>query len=88
MLKKHEDGRQQEFFPITSVSRPDLTARGFDTADVSDATMGRLASKMEDAYCENGFWEDMSIIAEGLGIPKRSKRCYCSDDDMSIPHHH
>ena len=70
---KRENGKRQEFFPITSVSRADLTARGFNTARVSDATMKRLASKMEDAYCDGSFWIDLDIIAEYLGIPKRKK---------------
>ena len=68
---KRERGERQEFFPITSVSRADLSGRGFNTARVSDATMTRLASKMADAYCEQGFWIDLDIIAEYLGIPKR-----------------
>jgi len=58
-------------FPITSVSREDLESKGFDTSKVDDSTMERLASKMGDAYCENGFWIDLPIIAEYLEIPKR-----------------
>ena len=67
---KREKGEKQEYFPITSVARADLEGRGFDTRKVEDATMERLASKMADAYCENGFWIDLDIIAEYLGIPK------------------
>lgn len=65
---------KKTFFPITSVSREDLEARGFNTKNVGDDTMERLASKMGDAYVENGFWEDMYIIAEYLDIPRRAKR--------------
>ena len=35
--------------------------------------MERLASKMADAYCENGFWIDLDIIAEYLGIEVKSE---------------
>lgn len=59
------------YFPITRVSRDDLKAKGFWTNNVDDATMERLASKMGDAYLDNGYWIDLEIIAEHLDIPKR-----------------
>lgn len=61
-----------EDFPITSVCRADLEEVGFDTADVDDSTMRELASKLANAYCDMGFWIDLKIIAEYLGI-KRHK---------------
>lgn len=65
--------QEKEFFPITSVSRNDLEERGFDTSEVDDDTMERLASKMSDDYCEQMFWTSMEIIAEIMGIPKKEK---------------
>lgn len=73
MTKIKLKGEKQEFFPITSVSRADLNSRGFNVRCVSDSTMEQLASKMADAYCENGFWIDLDIIAEDLGIKKLPK---------------
>lgn len=64
-------GERTGYFKITSVSREDLESIGFATNDVDDSTMERLASKMADAYCDNGFWIDLPIIAESLGIPKK-----------------
>lgn len=63
--------QNRESFPITSVSRDDLDAKGFDTSEVDDATMERLASKMADDYCEQLFWSSMEIIAEYMDIPKK-----------------
>ena len=60
-------------FPITSVSREDLEAKGFDVSEVDDATMERLASRMADDYCEQLFWTSMEIIAEYMGIPKKGE---------------
>ncbi len=81
-VKEDEDPREvdleelrekpKEFFEITSVSRGDLEAKGFDTSEVSDAEMERLASKMADDYCEQMFWISLDIIAELQGIPKRT----------------
>ncbi len=50
-------------FPITSVCRADLESVGFDAKSVDDDTMSELASKMADAYCDFGFWEDIKILA-------------------------
>jgi hypothetical protein len=61
----------KEFFKITSVSRDDLETAGFDTSEVSDATMEQLANRMCSAYLENGFWIDLPIIAEYLEIPRK-----------------
>ena len=63
----------KESFKITSVSREDLEAAGFDASDVDDYTMERLADKMGDAYVSNGFWIDLPIIAEYLEIPKKGE---------------
>lgn len=62
-----------EFFPITSVSRDDLESKGFDTSEITDEQMKRLASKMADDYLEQMYWISMTIIAENLGFPKKSK---------------
>ena len=61
-------------FPITNVCRADLDEVGFDTRKISDHVMAELASKMANAYCEMGFWEDLDILAEHLKIPKRKQR--------------
>ena len=62
-----------EFFPITSVSRDDLESKGFDTSEITDDQMKRLASKMADDYLEQMYWISMTIIAEELGFPKKTK---------------
>lgn len=64
---------KQESFEITSVSREDLEGLGYDTSNVEDMTMRRLASKMADAYVENVFWIDLPIIADYLEIPKKKE---------------
>jgi hypothetical protein len=70
MKSNNKIDREQEYFPITSVCRDDLEEAGFDTKNVDDSTMKKLASKMADAYCDFAFWEDLEIIAEYLKIKK------------------
>jgi len=72
-MKSTNKIKQQEFFQITSVSRNDLEEVGFDTKNVDDSTMIELASKMADAYCDMGFWEDLEILAEDLNIKYHEK---------------
>ncbi len=78
MEKKYKD------FVITSVAREDLESIDFNTQDVDDSTMEHLASKMADAYCDNGFWIDLPILAEHLGIPKHNAEpLKCVADDCN-----
>ncbi len=59
-------------FNITSVSRQDLEMRGFDTTNITDAQMERLAQKMCDDYLEQMFWISLDIIAEDImGFKKK-----------------
>lgn len=63
----------KEYFSITSVSRADLEAKGFDTSEITHDQMSKLASKMADDYLEQMYWISMTIIAEELGFPKKEK---------------
>ena len=60
---------------VSRVHREDLEYIGYDVKQVDDATMQRLASKLSDSFSEL-FWDNLSIIADGLGIPKKG-----DDDD-------
>lgn len=55
---------KQEFFPIdVEISREDLEQLGFDTKDVEDETMEKLAKKMSNDYMEQLYWSSMKTIA-------------------------
>ena len=59
-------------FKNTSVTREDLEMRGFDTTNITDAQMERLAQKMCDDYLEQMFWISLDIIAEDImGFKKK-----------------
>lgn len=70
-------GKNYKEFLITSVCREDLESAGFNTKGVDNGTMLKLASKMANAYCDFGFWIDLEIIAEYLGIKKHKKQKNC-----------
>lgn len=59
-----------DFFDITSVARDDIYEKGYDADCVSEAQMERLADKMGEYYCNNGFWDDLEFFLEDMKIPK------------------
>lgn len=68
-----QENKRYKDFSITSVCRADLESAGYNTVDIGDDIMLELASKMENAYCDMGFWEDLAVLAEHLGIRKHRK---------------
>lgn len=75
MTKKQKIEILNKPFSITSVCRADLLDM-FEEKDVlkiDDHDMEYLASKMADAYCDNGFWIDLEIIAEDRLSLKKKK---------------
>jgi hypothetical protein len=75
-IKGLQDSQAYKAFPITSICRQDLITAGFKTDEVAridDLDMERIAEKMADAYCNDGFWIDLAIITSnitGLKEPK------------------
>ena len=67
---KHDEG----YFKISCLHRDDLEGIGYDTSGVDDSVMKTLASKLSDDYCEQLFWNSLSIIAKDLGIPERENK--------------
>jgi hypothetical protein len=62
----------KESFCISRLSREDLESIGFDTSDVDDSTMERIADRLGDDYCTQLFWQSLEIIAEeGFHIPRK-----------------
>lgn len=60
------DKLKEPFYCILSICRADLQGILPDEqiARLDDIDMQMIADKMGDAYCENGFWTDLGIIAE------------------------
>jgi hypothetical protein len=58
-------------FPVTSICRGDMVdfvSSPDVLGSLDDAEMMRIADKMADAYCDNGFWDDLQTIVEGVSI--------------------
>lgn len=59
-----------EYFDISFVHRDDIKDSGYDGDKLDDATMERLANKMNDYNLEYGYREDLELACEKLEIPK------------------
>lgn len=57
-------------FPITSVTRHDLAAKGFKAEEITDDQMDRLADRMGDDFCSQLFWESLENLSDYLGFPR------------------
>ena len=71
--------REQELyrpFWITSVCRADLQGilTKADIARLDDGDMQAITGKMANAYCDNGFWIDLEIIAKDVLSQKGSEQ--------------
>ena len=62
----------QEYFPVSLVCREDLKWKGFDTSDVTDAQMRRIASLMDNTFLDGDYWLALEAAAEHLEIPRLS----------------
>jgi len=60
----------KEEFVISVLSRADLEGIGYDTSNISDEEMQRLADKLGDDYCDQLFWISLKVLAEDMEFPK------------------
>ena len=67
-LTPQQAERFYQSFPITSVCRADLV-QGLNITEaealrICDGDMEEIARKLANAYCDDGFWIDLPIVAE------------------------
>ena len=63
--------QDNQFFPITFITREDLESYGFDTTNLDKETMKQLAHNMENDFLDNSFFETMERNALEMGIKKK-----------------
>lgn len=74
-LTKEQNESLNKPFPITNVYRQDLVLDGYDVEAVlalTDKQMEKIAASMEEAYGEDGFWDDLQSIADKTYKLKRN----------------
>ena len=61
---------KKDYFPVSMISRTDVQWKGFDTSNVTDEMMERIASRMDDIFLDGDYWLALVAAAELLDIPK------------------
>lgn len=62
---------RKETFNCVTLSRADFEDMGYDTSNISDEKMERIASRIGDTLVENLYWE--CIREWGRDMPKLNK---------------
>ena len=65
------------YFPISSVHRDDLAAKGYDTRKIDDGQMMELAARMSKDYKEQLYWDSLDVIAGEILEFLKSKDVTC-----------
>lgn len=61
---------RKESFKCVVLSRADFEDRGFDTSNISDEKMERIAQKIGETLVENLYWECIDYWGEYAKMPK------------------
>lgn len=70
-MTKWEDTAEFYRFPIASVSKEDLEARGFNVSLIDGDMMVELAARMEEEYLRELFWFSLEANAKRMGMPMK-----------------
>ena len=73
-MQKWEDTAEFYRFPIASVSKEDLEARGFDVSHINGDMMVELAARMEEEYLRELFWFSLESNAKRMGMPMKIEK--------------
>ena len=67
------ENQKQNEFVISVLSREDLEELGYDTSNLSNDMMQKIANKLGDYYCDYAFLDDLISLANYFNIPKHGK---------------
>jgi len=70
-MTKWEDTAEFYRFPIASVSKEDLEARGFNVSLIDGDMMVELAARMEEEYLRELFWFSLEANAKRMRLPMK-----------------
>ncbi len=71
-MNKKKIRNQKNFIVIFFICRDELETMGFDTTNVTDDVMKKIADKIPE-YAAESIYFHMKHVAETLNIPKKTK---------------
>lgn len=60
---------RKETFNCVTLSRADFEDRGFDTSNINDEQMERIAQKIGETLVENLYWEGIDYWGTIMNMP-------------------
>ena len=63
----------QDEFPVITLMREDLEQKGFDTSNLGDEWMEKIASKVGDILLDSDYWDHLAWAAEYYKVPRKEE---------------
>lgn len=64
---------KKDEFPVITLMREDLEQKGFDTSNLGDEWMEKIASKVGDILLDSDYWDHLVWAAEYYKVPRKEE---------------
>lgn len=74
LISMHYYGSEKkDEFPVITLMREDLEQKGFDTSNLGDEWMEKIASKVGDILLDSDYWDHLVWAAEYYKVPRKEE---------------
>lgn len=64
---------KKDEFPVITLMREDLEQKGFDTSNLGDEWMEKIASKVGDILLDSDYWDHLVWAADYYKLPRKEE---------------
>ena len=64
---------RKDEFPVLTLMREDLEQKGFDTSNLGDEWMEKIASKVGDILLDSDYWDHLVWAADYYKVPRKEE---------------
>ena len=64
---------KKDEFPVLTLMREDLEQKGFDTSNLGDEWMEKIASKVGDILLDSDYWDHLVWAADYYKVPRKEE---------------
>lgn len=64
---------KKDEFPVLTLMREDLEQKGFDTSNIGDEWMEKIASKVGDILLDSDYWDHLVWTADYYKVPRKEE---------------
>ena len=74
LISMHYYGSEKkDEFPVITLMREDLEQKGFDTSNLGDEWMEKIASKVGDILLDSDYWDHLVWAADYYKVPRKEE---------------